>query len=75
MAEYVSRAIPVEFSAVSRTSLKIKDNFYTVEVSQKRIIKPEDLEGLDMQLEYEALFDELNSSVDKQCEEIVKTFK
>ena len=74
MAEYVSRAIPTEISAVSRAALKLGDNFYTVEVSEKRIIKPEDLEGIDMHLEYAELFDELNASVDAQCEEIVKTF-
>jgi len=74
MSEYVTRAVPTEISAVSRCAIKVRDNFYTVEVSEKRTISTDDLDGIDMDKEYEALFNEVNDVVDKQCEQIVKTF-
>lgn len=74
MGEYVTRAVPTEICAVSRCAIKVRDNFYTVEVSEKRTISANDLDGIDMDKEYEALFNEVNDVVDKQCEQIVKTF-
>ena len=71
---YISHAVPTEISATSRCAIKVRDNYYTVEVSEKRTISTADLEGLDMDKEYELLFDEVNNVVDKQCEQIVKTF-
>ena len=71
---YVSHAVPTEISATSRCAIKVKDNYYTVEVSEKRTISTADIEGIDMDKEYELLFDEVNNVVDKQCEQIVKTF-
>lgn len=71
--EYVSHATPTEISATSRCSVHIKDNYYTIEVSEKRSIT--DANGIDMDKEYKMLFDEVNSVVDSQCEEIIKTFR
>ena len=71
--EYVSHAIPTEISATSRCAIKVKDNYYTIEVSEKRSIT--DANGIDMDKEYKMLFDEVNSVVDSQCEEIIKTFR
>lgn len=75
MAEkkYVSHTVPTEISATSRCSVHVKDNYYTIEVSEKRTIS--DTDGIDMDAEYKMLFDEVNSVVDNQCEEIIKTFK
>lgn len=72
MSEYKSHAVPTEISATSRCALKIKDNFYTVEVSEKRAIL--DASEVDMDAEYKLLFDEVNGVVDAQCEDIIKTF-
>lgn len=71
--EYVSHATPTEISATSRCAIKVKDNYYTIEVSEKRSIEKTD--GIDMDKEYKMLFDEVNSVVDSQCEEIIKTFR
>ena len=74
MAEYITRAVPTEITATSRSAIRIKENYYTIEVSEKRTINADDLEGIDMDKEYEALFNEVNDVVDRQCEQIVKTF-
>ena len=74
MAEYVTRAVPTEISATSRSAIKIHDNYYTVEITEKRTIPHDDLEGIDMDKEYKALFDEVNTVVDDQISDIVKTF-
>ncbi len=71
---YVVRAVPTEITATSRSAIRIKENYYTIEVSEKRTINANDLDGIDMDKEYEALFNEVNDVVDKQCESIVKTF-
>ena len=71
--EYVSHAVPSEISATSRCAVKVKDNYYTIEVSEKRSIV--DANGIDMDKEYKMLFDEINNVVDAQCEEILKTFR
>lgn len=70
MANYVSHSTPTEISAISRCAIKVKDTYYTVEASEKRAIN--NLEGLDLDKEYEMLFDRLNAQVDSQCEDIIK---
>ena len=70
--EYVSHAIPTEISATSRCAIKVRDNYYTVEVSEKRSIT--DTNGIDMDEEYRLLFDEVNKVVDDQCQDIINTF-
>lgn len=74
MAEkkYVSHAVPTEISATSRCAVKVRDNYYTVEVSEKRTIA--DVDGIDMDMEYKMLFDEVNKVVDAQCQDIIDTF-
>lgn len=63
----------VEISATSRVALKIRDNYYTVEYTEKRSIP--DVEGVNMDLEHSALWDTTNAVVDNQASEIMKTFK
>lgn len=69
---YESHAVPTEISATSRCAIKVRDNYYTVEVSEKRAIT--DVDGIDMDLEYKMLFDEVNKVVDAQCQDIIDTF-
>jgi hypothetical protein len=71
--EYVSHAIPTEITATSRCAVKIRDNYYTIEATEKRSITND--EALDMDKEWKMLFDEVNAIVDDQCKEIVSTFK
>ena len=59
--------------ATSRVALKIRDNYYTVEYTEKRSIP--DVEGVNMDLERSALWDTTNAVVDNQASEIMKTFK
>ena len=71
--EYVSMMATTEISATSRCAVKIKDNFYTIEASETKTVIDDG--GIDMDKEWDILFDELNEVVDKQCDDIAKTFK
>lgn len=70
--EYVSHTSPKEISTTSRCAVKIRDNFYTIEASETKTINSTD--GLNMDFEWKALFDEVNTIVDNQCEEIINSF-
>jgi hypothetical protein len=70
---YETHCSPSKISAISRCAIKVKDNFYTIECSEERTINSTD--GIDMQAEFQMLFDELNTVTDKQCQEIIDTFK
>jgi hypothetical protein len=73
MAEYTPKAIVTEISATSRVAIKVRDNFYTVEYTEKRAIP--DVEGVDMDAERVALFDAVNGVVDEQANDILRTFQ
>ena len=62
-----------KISGTSRSSIKVKDNFYTIEASMEKSI--EDDTDINIQDEYKHLFSDLNDAVDAQCEDIIKTFK
>ena len=74
---YESKAKVTEISAVSRVSLKIvykgKENFYTVEYSEKRSIP--DVDGVDLDAERDILWNDVNNTVDAQAKEIQDLFK
>lgn len=65
------KGVPIEIQAISRASVKIHDNFYTVEYLEKRVV-PDDA---NMEVERAALWETVNGEVDRQIEEIVTTFK
>lgn len=73
MSEYVSKAVVTNIKATSRVAIKVRDNFYTVEYSEERAIP--DVEGVDLEQEQSILFDSVNSIVDAQAEDIIKTFQ
>ena len=73
MAEYESKAIVTEITATSRIAIKVRDNFYTVEFTEKRSIP--DVEGVDVEAERNLLFDSVNAVVDGQAEDILKMTK
>lgn len=68
--EYTSKAIVTEITATSRVAIKVRDNFYTVEYSEKRAIP--DVDGIDIEAERVALFDAVNGIVDAQAEDIIR---
>ena len=70
---YESKAKVTRITATSRVAIKIKDNYYTVEYSEERTLP--DIEGVDVDTERKILFDDVNVTVDSQCEEIIKTFR
>ena len=73
MENYTPKAIVTEITATSRVAIKVRDNFYTVEYSEKRAIP--DVEGVDVEAERIALFDAVNGIVDTQAEDIIRTFQ
>lgn len=66
MAEYEPKAAITKISATSRASVKLRDNYYTVEYSEERVIP--DLDGVNIELERQALWDAVNTEVDDQAE-------
>lgn len=62
-----------EISATSRIALKIRDNYYTVEYTEKRSIP--DVDDIEMDIERTALWDTANGVVDAQAKEIMNSFK
>ena len=69
---YEVKGITTKITATSRVAIKIKDNYYTVECSEERSIP--DVEGVDIDKERQALFDDVNATVDGQIEDIYNTF-
>lgn len=72
MNNYESKAITKTIKATSRASVVIDKNYYTLEYTEERIIP--DLPNIDLLLEKTLLWDEVNSQVDKQIEDVLKTF-
>ena len=71
--EYQSKAVVTTIKATSKVTLKIKDNFFSVEYTEERTIP--DVEGIDIDKERKILFDDVNATVDDQASEIRNTFK
>ena len=69
---YVSKAKVFKISATSRTSIRIKENYFTVEYSEERAIP--DIEGVNIEKEREILWDTVNAEVDNQAEILYNTF-
>lgn len=72
MDNYQSKATISSIRATSRASVKVRDNFYTVEYSEERTL-PTDIE-YDIDKEREILWNIVNDEVDKQIEDIIKSF-
>lgn len=60
----------VAIRATSRASVKIHDSFYTVEYCEERSINPDD----NVEEERAKLWETCNEEVDKQIEDILKSF-
>lgn len=72
MSDYSVKAKTTKINAVSRVAIKIKDNYYTVEYSEERSIP--DTDDVNLEAERAALFDDVNSVIDSQAEDIVRSF-
>ena len=73
MKGYQSKAIITTIKENSKVTLKIRDNFFSVEYSEERSIP--DVEGVDVEAERKCLFEDVNAIVDEQANEIRQTFK
>lgn len=69
---YQQKGKTTRIVATSRSSVKVRDNFYTIECTEERSIP--DIEDVDVKTEWSMLFDDLNQVVDNQVAEIVATF-
>lgn len=70
---YASKAVIHTIKASSRASVKVRDNYFTVEYEEERII-PE-IEGVDLDKERKLLWDTVNDECDRQIELIYKLSK
>lgn len=68
-----SKAIITTIRATSRASVKVRDNFYTVEYTEERAL-PDGID-VDIEAERQMLWDTVNGECDNQIEEILRTFK
>lgn len=67
---YEQKAITTQIRATSRASVKIGNDFYTVEYSEERTIP--DVEGVNLEKERAILWDCVNDEVDSQIDTIIK---
>ena len=73
MAKYEVKGKTTKITATSRCAIKIKDNYYTLELSEERAM-PES-EEIDLDKEYKALFDSINNEIDNQLQDILDSVK
>lgn len=69
---YISKATTKTIKATSRASVSIDKNYYTLEYTEERTIP--DMPDIDLLLEKTLLWNEVNAQVDKQIEDVLKTF-
>lgn len=69
--EYSSKAITTAIRITSRASVKVQDNFYTVEYCEERSLP----EGANVEKERQILWDEANTECDNQIQDILKIYK
>ena len=73
MSDYVSKCKTKTISATSRASVKVGDSFYTLQFTEERTVPQTSI--VDLSKEKDLLWDEVNSQVDKQIEDVLRTFK
>lgn len=66
---YESKAKITKITATSRVAVKVKDNYYTIEYAEERAIP--DVDTVDIDIERELLFDDINKLVDSQISDII----
>ena len=71
--EYKVKAKTKTITATSRASIKVGDSFYTLEFTEERTIPQ--TSNVNITIEKDMLWNEVNSQVDKQIEDVLRTFK
>lgn len=72
MSDYTSKAKINVIRATSRASVKIRDNYFTVEYSEERTL-PDD-SSVDIEQERALLWDAVNAECDNQILDIKESF-
>lgn len=70
----MNNAMTTEIQASSRASVKCGDSFYTVEYTEKRVVK-DGITDKELEEEREALWNTVNTECDNQVVDIIKTYK
>jgi len=70
--KYESQAKITTIRATSRASVKVRDNYFTVEYSEERVI-PE-IEGVNIEEERKILWDVVNGECDNQILDIKELY-
>lgn len=73
MAKYEVKGKTTKITATSRCAIKVKDNYYTLELSEERVM-PDD-KSIDLDKEYDALFNSINSEIDTQMQDVLNSIK
>ena len=71
--EYEVKGVTTSIKFTSRASVKIDNNYYTVEACEERLIPA--IEGIDIEEERKALWDCVNTECDNQIADIIKMYK
>ena len=72
MSDYISKAKVNVIRATSRASVKIRDNYFTVEYSEERVIPGDST--VDIEKERAILWDAVNAECDNQILDIKESF-
>ena len=70
---YEIKGKTTKITATSRCALKVKDNYYTLELTEERTM-PDDVE-IDLDKEYRAVFDSINAEIDNQIQDVLNNVK
>ena len=71
---YEIKGKTTKITATSRCALKVKDNYYTLELTEEREIVPDDKE-IRLDLEYKDIFDNINAEIDNQIQDVLNNVK
>ena len=72
-ATYTPKAVPTSISARVKLTLKVRDNFISVEGNEERTV-PQDVD-VNMGKEWEALWDDVYATCDDALADILKDMK
>lgn len=70
---YEIKGKTTKIQATSRCAIRIKDNYYTLELTEERTM-PNDVE-IDLDKEYRAVFDSINAEIDNQIQDVLNNVK
>lgn len=72
--EETNYAVTTSIKATSKCTIKVRDNFYSVEFSEERGLH-DALDEATLEDERRRLWDAVNASVDEQVSDILKMYK